>query len=500
MTASINSSLFLLSFFVVIAALASSVGGTYYGYKKVGSPCTPYLRKPCGEHKVASVQYYPCRHCKGANVCKKVTTYKKHYYSCVYAKRCYKSYWYGYTCKYYCKQTDKCDYYKTYKRSRYGCCEGYTTAASPSDYHHKINSGSTYYLKRNGCPRPIFNTTLECLRELGLTQFTNLLDSLPLESQLEDTRDTFTVFAPTNEILSSAMLGGASDNAKNTLLSTHVLNKDVPAVNLYDGQKIESLVMGRFIHVTEIELKKWKNYRYSYYERIFINGHELSSRDACIATNGRVHIINGIIDSSNKTILQVVATSPNLTTLTSLVQTAGLVDFFSQPKPLLTLFAPTDEAIQTASEDLGLDLEKCLLSPSNRDALNDFLRYHVTCGAEYSGSLVLRKSLTTKSCVRKRYYYYGYRSYYRTHYKYYKVCKRLPVSTSDDGIAVGGGDNDNLITHLDIPASNGVVHYISMPLVNPCLNLNKICADFPINCPNCNNTLVPPPPLPPPPY
>lgn len=76
----------------------------------------------------------------------------------------------------------------------------------------------------------------------------------------------FTVFAPTNEILSSAMLGGASDKAKNTLLSTHVLNRDVPAVNLYDGQKTESLVMGRFIHVTEIELKKWRNYRYSYYE------------------------------------------------------------------------------------------------------------------------------------------------------------------------------------------------------------------------------------------
>ena len=56
------------------------------------------------------------------------------------------------------------------------------------------------------------------------------------------------------------------DNAKNTLLSTHVINKDVPAVNLYDGQKIESLVMGRFIHVTEIELRKWQNYRYRYYE------------------------------------------------------------------------------------------------------------------------------------------------------------------------------------------------------------------------------------------
>lgn len=233
-------------------------------------------------------------------------------------------------------------------------------------------------------------------------------------------------------------------------------------------------------------------------QRIFINGNELKSRDACISKNGRVHIIDGIIDSSNKTILQVVASSANLTVLTSLVQAANLVGFFNNPRPLLTLFAPTDAAIEEASNNLGLDLEKCLLSPSNRNILDDFLLYHVTCGAEYSASLVLRSKLTTKSCVRKRYYYYGYKSYYRSHYKYYKVCKKLPVSLPVGGIAVGKGD-DNVITHLDIPASNGVIHYISLPLVNPCLNLNKICADFPIDCPSCNNTFPPPPPLLPPP-
>ena len=76
----------------------------------------------------------------------------------------------------------------------------------------------------------------------------------------------FTVFAPTNEILSKAALGGAPADAKNALLSSHVLGKDVPAVELYDGQKIESLNSGRFIHVTEIEMRKWKNYKYRYYE------------------------------------------------------------------------------------------------------------------------------------------------------------------------------------------------------------------------------------------
>ena len=112
----------------------------------------------------------------------------------------------------------------------------------------------------------IFNTTLECLRELGLTQFTTLLSNLSLEMQLNQMKGHFTVFAPTNEILSKAALGGAPADAKNALLSSHVLGKDVPAVELYDGQKIESLNSGRFIHVTEIEMRKWKNYKYRYYE------------------------------------------------------------------------------------------------------------------------------------------------------------------------------------------------------------------------------------------
>ena len=55
--------------------------------------------------------------------------------------------------RYYCTQTDKCDNYKTYKKTSYDCCEGFTTAPSPSDYHHKLYSNSNYYLKRNGCPR-----------------------------------------------------------------------------------------------------------------------------------------------------------------------------------------------------------------------------------------------------------------------------------------------------------------------------------------------------------
>lgn len=202
-----------------------------------------------------------------------------------------------------------------------------------------------------------------------------------------------------------------------------------------------------------------------------------------------MHVIDGIIDSSNKTIAQVVQYSSNLTDLYSLLNAADLINFLSNPTPLLTLFAPTDEALNAASSDLGVDIVRCLLS--NKQALKKFLLYHVTCGAEYSSSLVLQKKLVTKSCKKKKYSFYHY-GYWRYKNKYYTVCKKLSVDMLDNGIGVGGAGS--VITHLDVPANNGVVHYISLPLIHPWLDLAKLCDGFQIQ-----SIVPPPPPLVPPP-
>ena len=179
--------------------------------------------------------------------------------------------------------------------------------------------------------------------------------------------------------------------------------------------------------------------------------------------------------------------------MTSLLTAGNLLGFLNQSLPLLTLFAPTDEAFSKASNNLGIDLVQCLLSANNKGALSKFLLYHVTCGAEYSSSLVLRKKLVTKSCIKKRYYYYHYGYYYHRN-KYYTVCKKLSVDSPPNGIGVGGAGA--ILTHLDVPASNGVIHYISLPLINPCLNITQSCSGF-----IQKRGIVPPPPplLPPPP-
>ena len=107
------------------------------------------------------------------------------------------------------------------------------------------------------------------MRELGLTEFANLLSTpgLNLETLLNTINSNkFTIFAPTNEVLVSSGLDTLSSTDLETVLRSHVVGKLVPAIKLTNGQKIASLSTGRFIHVTEVELKKWVKWKYYYYE------------------------------------------------------------------------------------------------------------------------------------------------------------------------------------------------------------------------------------------
>ena len=151
---------------------------------------------------------------------------------------------------------------------------------------------------------------------------------------------------------------------------------------------------------------------------------------------------------------------------------------------LLTLFAPTDAAFRRGSCDLGLNITQCLLANGNRKHLKTFLKYHIVCGAEYSKPLVQRDKVTSKAC-----YWHKYRHKYRHKYwhsgYWYKKCNKIPITVGDD--AIGVGTTGAVIKQRDIPARNGVIHLISLPLVNPRLNLTTLCAGFTAdNCDTIN--------------
>ena len=149
---------------------------------------------------------------------------------------------------------------------------------------------------------------------------------------------------------------------------------------------------------------------------------------------------------------------------------ANHLEILNKSHPLFTLFAPTDAAFQRGSCDLGLNITQCLLADENKSSLKKFLKYYIVCGAEYSKCLVQRGQVTSVACS-------GYISWY---YYYYYECEKIDIKETDDGIAVG--KTGSVIEQIDIPASNGVIHHISLPLVNPKLNLTTLCANYTINC------------------
>ena len=102
------------------------------------------------------------------------------------------------------------------------------------------------------------NSTLDCLEELGLTEFANLFSGLDLEDQLGTDNDKkFTVFAPPNELITNSNLGSLSSTDREIVLGSHIVKREILSVEFFDGQKIKSLSPGRYIHVTEIY--KWNH-------------------------------------------------------------------------------------------------------------------------------------------------------------------------------------------------------------------------------------------------
>ena len=198
------------------------------------------------------------------------------------------------------------------------------------------------------------------------------------------------------------------------------------------------------------------------------------------------------VQCGNTSIAEIVESDADYSVLESLLRLADKLSFLDDDKPLLTLLAPTNEAFIDSRISLGYNLAACLRS--NTDVLKKFLHYHIVCGAEFSSTLVLRDELETKACVQKRHYYSYYSYYYYYYFKrpiYKTVCEKLEVDSQQPG-GIEIGDDGVILTALDIIASNGVIHEISLPLLIPSVDFNELCASF-------TGAVVLPPPLAPPP-
>jgi uncharacterized surface protein with fasciclin (FAS1) repeats len=138
-------------------------------------------------------------------------------------------------------------------------------------------------------------------------------------------------------------------------------------------------------------------------------------------------------NAQSRTIVELAAETPELSTLVKAVKAAGLVETLSQDGPF-TVFAPTNEAFAALPDGV---LEE-LMKPENKEKLMSILTYHVVPGEVMSSDLSDGLKANT-------------------------VEGQSVTFDLTDGVKV----NDATVAMADVKASNGVVHVINQVILPP---------------------------------
>ena len=132
-----------------------------------------------------------------------------------------------------------------------------------------------------------------------------------------------------------------------------------------------------------------------------------------------------------KNIVDTAASNPSFTTLTKLINDAGLAETLRGAGPF-TVFAPTNEAFSKVPAKTMAELA------ANKDRLKAVLTYHVVPGAVMAADVKPGSVKTVQGAS-------------------------LPLSRSGTFVGV----DQALVTQADIKATNGVIHAIDAVLIPP---------------------------------
>ena len=206
------------------------------------------------------------------------------------------------------------------------------------------------------------------------------------------------------------------------ILLYHVTGGAVMSTDLSDGQVVTMLNEGTATVTIDMG--------------VFINNAQVTGPDNT-ADNGVVHILDAVIQPAPPvatTIWDIVEGSPVHTYLEAALLQEGLNGALSDTTDL-TLFAPTDAALEATAAALGTDIAGVLALPN----LTDILLYHVTAGAVLSTDL---SDGLTVSMLNDA---------------------EATITIDENGVFV----NDAQVTTPDLTADNGVVHVIDGVLLPP---------------------------------
>ncbi|XP_052792976.1 transforming growth factor-beta-induced protein ig-h3-like [Mya arenaria] len=269
-------------------------------------------------------------------------------------------------------------------------------------------------------------TVLDVLRRYHDTTLYSLIQTAGLDTALSGT-GPFTVFAPSNTafLRSHVSLTSLKSDpaALAQLLKLHVVSGKLMLNDLKVNEKTLTALSGETIRV---------NY-YMYYNRVTVDGAYINSPNH-VASNGVVHMIDHLMLPPNGSIPDILASTPELSTLNAAIQAAGLGPALAEGP--FTLFAPTNAAFNS----LGNATVQALLADT--ELLKSILLYHVIHGTLYTRGMH-SGSLNTLEAVDR---------------------EHLLASSSSVSTGTPSVDRQR-ITKRDVSASNGVIHEISHVLI-----------------------------------
>jgi len=210
---------------------------------------------------------------------------------------------------------------------RYECCEGYTRIPG-----------------QEGCAgvKPLKNI-LETARDLGATEFVKYVEESGL--QKEWVRDgAFTLFAPTNEAFKSMSrslrqrLENIRGDIENPILRYHITDTKLVSDAFQSDMTIPTLFEGNRLRINK------------YSSGMLTANCLVIIRKDQEATNGVVHLINGVLDPStviNRDVSEVVMTDGRFAVLARAMEESAFANKLrSVGNTAITILAPSDEAFQ----------------------------------------------------------------------------------------------------------------------------------------------------------
>lgn len=271
-------------------------------------------------------------------------------------------------------------------------------------------------------------------RLAGLEQYSTLVTAVT-EAGLVDALaeiDQATIFAPTNAAFAkipaenlAAIL--ADQDALTNLLTYHV----VP------GQRLSSYRLGNrtltALNEGSLDVKTTRHRSFWWFSSTVKVNDSTVVQANIGATNGIIHGIDTVLDPgfvAPKSILELAAENENLSTLATLVQSAGLGRALDSDRLELTVFAPTNEAFSK------LPAAVLEVVQNDRELLRFVLKNHIVRGSVQSTEL---ETGTVRTVARTD----------------------LDVVVGEDAITVGPAT----VVGADVLASNGIVHVIDEVLV-----------------------------------